>query len=266
MTHEPNTVHVFALAAIIHEVNGGQCLGAAALAEAILVHPDSQWRSALPVPTDAELGADFVAWYQDTYGEPPLGIPPSSDVIKLARHLLQRWSPQPAAPWPKPPREVPPEVLARAMSICKAKAVKAVWYAACDQLQNLKPSPQSTEDQDRFPWPELPPRPPASVWHDLNLAEHSGEWIEGVSDGWHAARAELQRGREQAGVMPAAPTFPRISDSLMRSLIGDVLDESETATEAACMDRPYNPVPRIRARLTEILRLAAQDEAKRPAS
>ena len=70
----------------------------------------------------------------------------------------------------------------------------------------------------------------------------------------------------QAGVMPAAPTFPRISDSLMRSLIGDVLDESETATEAACMDRPYNPVPRIRARLTEILRLAAHDEAKRPAS
>ena len=92
-------------------------------------------------------------------------------------------------------------------------------------------------------------------------------WTEGVSDGWHAARVELQCLREQAGVAPAAPTFPRISDSLMRSLIGDVLDESETATKAACMDRPYNPVPRLRARLTEILRLAAQDEAaKRPAS
>jgi hypothetical protein len=175
------------------------------------------------------------------------------------------------------------------MSICKVEAVKVVWHAACDELENLKPSPQFTEDQDRqraaavaeaawqwkrykgtrdqegegvaptpvpASWPELPPQPPGSPSRGENPY-----WTDGFVTGWAVARAELQRLREQAGVAPAAPTFPRISDSLMRSLIGDVLGESEAATKAACMDRPYNPVPRIRARLTEILRLAARDEA-----
>ena len=292
MTHEPNTEHVLALAAIIREVNGGQHLWHVALAEAILAHPASQWGPAAPwpqlpreAPPEVLNLATFNACNQ-------------KDAAKLAwqccraeidrQRIGQGLSVPEPAPWPQLPREAPPEALNRAMSICKVEAVKVVWQAACDQLENLKLSPQSVEDQDRqraaaiaeaawqwkrhketrdregkgaaptpvpASWPELPRRPPASVWN-----------ADG-GDVWHAARVELQRLREQAGIAPAAPTFPRISDSLMRSLIGDVLDESETATEAACMDRPYNPVPRIRARLTEILQLAAQDEAaERPAS
>jgi hypothetical protein len=346
MTHEPNTEHVLALAAIIREVNGGQHLWHVewhvALAEAILAHPDSQWGPALPVPTDAEIEADFRAWFKTRYGTDYFGGT-LCDVVGWGKHLLQH-SPQPAAPWPQLSREVPPEVLNRAMRICKADAVKVVWQAACDQLENLKPSPQSVEDQDRqraaaiaeaawqwkrhketrdregkgaaptpvpTPWPELPRRPPASAWHDENLAQHSGEWIEGVSDGWCAARVELQRLGKQVGVAPTpapaaeptidpdkherqltsealntgsvneifwprsnaggepvapAPALPEISDQLIKMLIGDVLAVSGTATEQACLNRCWNPVPEVRARLREILRLAAQDEAKRPAS
>ena len=196
------------LAAIIREADGRHDLSADALACAILAHPASQWGPVLPVPTDVELRADFYAWYQDTYGEPPLGIPLGSDVIKLARHLLQRWSPQPAAPWPR-----------------------------------LSEKPPNAED-----------------WGSL--------WEQGYRDGWNAARAQVELQREQAGVSPTpVPALPQISDQLIRWVIRCVLDESGTATEAACMDRSYNPVPRIRARLTEILQLAAQNEAaKRPAS
>lgn len=40
---EPGTEDVLALAAIIREVDGGNRLGAAVLAEAILSHPSSLW-------------------------------------------------------------------------------------------------------------------------------------------------------------------------------------------------------------------------------
>ena len=51
MTHEPNTEHVLALAVIIRKVNGDQRLGAVALAEAILAHPDSRWGPVQPADT-----------------------------------------------------------------------------------------------------------------------------------------------------------------------------------------------------------------------
>jgi hypothetical protein len=107
MTHKLITHSAATLAEIIRDVDGAHNLSADALACAILAHPASQWGPALPMPTDADLRADFAAWYENTYGEPPLGIPSSSDVIKLARHLLQRWSPQPAAPWPELPDSPP---------------------------------------------------------------------------------------------------------------------------------------------------------------
>jgi hypothetical protein len=99
-THELPANAAATLAAIIREVDSTHDFGSVALANAILAHPASQWRPALPVPTDAELRADFVVWYKNTYGELPLGSPPSNDVIKLARYLLQRWSPQLTAPPP----------------------------------------------------------------------------------------------------------------------------------------------------------------------
>jgi hypothetical protein len=214
MTHEPNMEHVLALAAIIREVNGGQRLGAAALAKAILAHPASQWGPALPMPTDAELQADFRAWFKTRYDSDYFGGISLFDAIAWGKHLLQQ-SPQPAAPWP-----------------------------------------------------ELPDSPPPGE-SGFRFGPSDTAWFAGRLQGWQLARAELERQREQAGAAPtpAPAPFPCISDDLVRSLIGDVLDESETATEAACMDRPYNPIPRIRARLTEILQLAAQNQAaERPAS
>jgi hypothetical protein len=104
MTHKPNTEHVLALAEIIREVNGSQRLGAAALAEAILAHPASQWGPALPAPTDAELQADFRAWFKDRYSY--FGGINLRDVIAWGKHLLQQ-SPQPAAPWPELPDSPP---------------------------------------------------------------------------------------------------------------------------------------------------------------
>ena len=47
-----DTDHILKLAEIIREVDGGNRLGAAALAEAILSHPGSRWIPAIePVPT-----------------------------------------------------------------------------------------------------------------------------------------------------------------------------------------------------------------------
>ena len=55
----PDTDHILKLALIIREVDGGNRLGAAALAEAILSHPGSRWSPATqPEPeelTDEEL-------------------------------------------------------------------------------------------------------------------------------------------------------------------------------------------------------------------
>ena len=79
-----NTDHILKLAEIIREVDGGNRLGAAALAEAILSHPGSRWSPAVkPVPVserrpwledcDAEGEcywfdpAGTGAWYLDTY-------------------------------------------------------------------------------------------------------------------------------------------------------------------------------------------------------
>lgn len=94
MTHEPDTEHIDALAAIIREVHGARSLGAAALAEAILAHPASQWGLVLPVPNKAELEANFRAWLKANRDSE------SCDVITWTEHLLQQ-RPQLAAQWPQ---------------------------------------------------------------------------------------------------------------------------------------------------------------------
>jgi hypothetical protein len=165
------------------------------------------------VQTDAELEADFRAWFKaENYCE-YFGSIALCDAIAWGRHLLQQ-SPQPVAPWP-----------------------------------------------------ELPDSPPLGE-SGFRFGPCDTAWFAGRLQGWQAARAELERQREQAAaVSTPAPALPEISDNLVRLLIYDVLNEEKTATEAACTDRPYNPVPRIRARLTEILQLAAQNQAaEQPAS
>ncbi len=97
MTHEPDIEHIYALAAIIREVDGAHSLGAAALAEAILSHPASQWGPVLPVPNKAELEADFRAWFNAKRECESLDV---CDVITWTEHLLQQ-RPQPAAAWPQ---------------------------------------------------------------------------------------------------------------------------------------------------------------------
>ena len=197
------------LAAIICEQEKNVDHTTLSLAEAILAHPVSQWGPVLPVPTDAELEANFRAWFKTRYDSNYLGGISLCDVIHWVKHLPQQ-SPQPAAPWP-----------------------------------------------------QLPPQPPGSPSRGENPY-----WTGGFAAGWHAARAELQRLREQAGAPPTpAPALPEISTQLIKMLIGDVLSVTGTAIEQSCLDRCWNPVPEVRARLMEILQLAAQGEAaKRPAS
>jgi len=58
----PRVGHILRLAEIIREVDGNHDKGAAALAEAILSHPDSRWQHAQPEPpADGEV-AELVAW------------------------------------------------------------------------------------------------------------------------------------------------------------------------------------------------------------
>ena len=47
---EPDVDYILKLAKIIRDVDGNHDKGAAALAEAILSHPDSRWTPALPLP------------------------------------------------------------------------------------------------------------------------------------------------------------------------------------------------------------------------
>ena len=146
MTHKPDIEHIGALAAIIREVNGARSLGAAALAEAILSHPASQWGPVLPVPTKAELKADLRAWLRAKRETK------SCDVVAWTEHLLRQ------------------------------------------RLQFAVP-------------------------------------------------------------------FHQISDGLIQSLICDILCILTRATHTALSGDRFSPIPEIRARLLEILELAAEDAA-----
>jgi len=83
----PRVGHILRLAAIICRVDGNHDKGAAALAEAILSHPDSRWQPAQPEeegPTDEEIaeclidaGVDTMEGESDGTGRTPQPIPVS---------------------------------------------------------------------------------------------------------------------------------------------------------------------------------------------
>jgi hypothetical protein len=78
----PEVDDILRLAAIIRRVDGNHDKGAAALAEAILSHPDSRWQHAQPEPegpTDEEL------W--DLYQDLGRDFSPT----EFARTVLDRW-------------------------------------------------------------------------------------------------------------------------------------------------------------------------------
>ena len=64
----------------------------------------------------------------------------------------------------------------------------------------------------------------------------------------------------QQKLQPAA-AWPQISDGLIRSLICDILHILTHATDTALCGGRFAPIPEIRARLLEILELAAEDAA-----
>lgn len=161
MTHEPNTEHVLALAAIIREVNGSQRLGAAALAEAILAHPASQWGPALPAPTDAELQADFRAWFKDRYSY--FGGINLRDVIAWGKHLLQQ-SPQPAAPWPELPDSPP---LGESGSGFRFGPCDTAWFAGRLQGWRLARAELERQREQAGAAPTLAPAPFPYISDDL---------------------------------------------------------------------------------------------------
>ena len=72
-----DTDHILKLAEIIREVDGGNRLGAAALAEAILSHPGSRWIPVVePEPeglTDEPLGDLIDKWVQEAFRKKPYG-------------------------------------------------------------------------------------------------------------------------------------------------------------------------------------------------
>ena len=110
-----DTNHILKLAEIIREVDGGNRLGAAALAEAILSHHGSRWSPAVKPeePTDEELlaiAAASIDGYQgcgiaigeyepenecavEAYG---------SELITFARAVLARWGRPTIQPPSKP--------------------------------------------------------------------------------------------------------------------------------------------------------------------
>jgi hypothetical protein len=82
-----STDHILKLAEIIREVDGGNRLGAAALAEAILSHPGNRRSPAIEPeePTDEELRQLWRELYAFHDG------PTSGDVVEIARAVLSRW-------------------------------------------------------------------------------------------------------------------------------------------------------------------------------
>ena len=61
---------------------------------------------------------------------------------------------------------------------------------------------------------------------------------------------------------PAPAAFPVISDDLIRMLVRDVQEQLATSVEQMLIGRPFDPIPSVRARLLEILQMAADDAAK----
>ena len=98
----PEVDDILRLAAIIRRVDGNHDKGAAALAEAILSHPDSRWQHAQPEPqgpTDEELDDQFFEHcYTDDFGNELMEL---QQFRKGARAALARWGRPAIEPVPK---------------------------------------------------------------------------------------------------------------------------------------------------------------------
>jgi hypothetical protein len=84
----PEVDDILRLAAIIRRVDGNHDKGAAALAEAILSHPDSRWQHAQPEPqgpTEEEL---LFAFYEASLSE---GGDTDEVTLRGLRAVLARW-------------------------------------------------------------------------------------------------------------------------------------------------------------------------------
>lgn len=305
------------LAGIIRQVDGKRELGADALAQAILAHSGSRWGPAATAATP-EAGYELIPDNGD-----PEKLPRDAQVVEgkwwrprfgcnsLAT-VLESVQPPKAAPWPELSELTDAKLEADFRAWFKAKYDSQYFggIALCDAIEWGKHLLQQSA-QPTTPWPELPENPPLpeGICHNT--------WLLGFDQGWQAARAELQRQREQAGAVVetlnwrnlcakllqgldenrheevrypghlraimgqvraalqnhrglarVAPTpvfvVPEISDQLIKSLINDViLTAIQAATKQSFLGCHWDPVPTNRARLVEILQLAAEEALPR---
>jgi hypothetical protein len=84
----PEVDDILHLAAIICRVDGNHDKGAAALAEAILSHPDSRWQHAQPEPETSRLR------YCDVHGQQPENAWGCPECVREMRHQLAQPEPQ----------------------------------------------------------------------------------------------------------------------------------------------------------------------------
>ena len=95
----PEVDDILRLAAIIRRVDGNHDKGAAALAEAILGHPDSRWQHAQPEPQGPD-PVDYRRWHEahsedcSTWSEQPttpLTLRTTVEALAWANYCLARW-------------------------------------------------------------------------------------------------------------------------------------------------------------------------------
>jgi hypothetical protein len=91
----PEVDDILRLAAVIRRIDGNHDKGAAALAEAILSHPDSRWQHAQPEPqgpTDEELDEFAIYWWGPETDERSVSdVIESGSMAAFAQAALARW-------------------------------------------------------------------------------------------------------------------------------------------------------------------------------
>ena len=113
----PEVDDILRLAAIIRRVDGNHDKGAAALAEAILGHPDSRWQHAQPEPQGPD-PVDYRRWHEahsedcSTWSEQPtapLTLRTTVEALAWANYCLARWGRPAIEPVPVSERLPGPE-------------------------------------------------------------------------------------------------------------------------------------------------------------
>jgi hypothetical protein len=101
----PEVDDILRLAAIIRRVDGNHDKGAAALAEAILSHPDSRWQHAKPEPQGPTEMEIIAFWSEHCAGDGDAGI------LRLARWGRPAIEPVPVSERPPGPKDCDAEGL-----------------------------------------------------------------------------------------------------------------------------------------------------------